>query len=81
METTKYLLTVKECCALTGIGENRFYELIRHKLITPLKLNKKGLKIRPAELERFLKDCEGKDLSDLNNIKKIDDFSDLENER
>jgi len=66
-----YLLSVAETAKRLGVASNRnfVYELIEKGLLKSIKL--KSLKIRNSEINRFLKWAEGKDLSDLNNIKEL----------
>jgi uncharacterized membrane protein YcaP (DUF421 family) len=45
------------------------YELIKKGKLKAVKL--KSLKIRKSALEEFLKENEGNDLSDLDNVRKI----------
>jgi hypothetical protein len=48
---------------------NYIYELIRKGYLPAIKLG--SLKVLKSTLERFLIQNEGKDLSDLNNIRKV----------
>lgn len=56
METAKKLKTTKQ----------KVYQLIKTGNIKALKLG--DLKITSFELERFIREAEGKDFSDLNNV-------------
>ena len=60
------LYTVKETAELLKTNPNYVYELIKRGLLPALKLG--SLKIRRTSLLIFLKENEGKDLTDLNNI-------------
>ena len=60
------LYTVSEVSKLLKTNPNYVYELINKGFLPALKLG--SLKIRRSS---FLKDNEGNDLSDLNNIKKL----------
>lgn len=60
------LYTVKETAELLKTNPNYVYELIKRGLLPALKLG--SLKIRRTSLLVFLKENEGKDLTDLNNI-------------
>jgi len=66
-----YLLSVAETAKRLGVASNRnfVYELIEKGLLKSIKL--KSLKIRNSEINRFLEWAEGKDLSNLNNIKEL----------
>jgi excisionase family DNA binding protein len=61
-----FLLTVAEVAARLKTNKNYVYTLIEKKLLNALKIG--NLKVRNSELNRFLKDYEGKDLSNLDNI-------------
>lgn len=65
----QYLFTVAEVSEILKINKNAVYELINHNLLTGLKLG--SMKVTKAELLRFLKTYNGKDLSDLNNVKDL----------
>lgn len=64
------LYTVSETAKLLKTNTNYVYELIKRGLLKALKLG--SYKIRRTELLRFLKDNEGKDLTDLTNIKELE---------
>lgn len=63
------LLTVPQVAKLihTDIGKTR--TLIKKGYIKALKLGE--LKVRRDEIDRFLKDAEGRDFSDLNDVKEL----------
>lgn len=63
------LYTVFEASKLLKTNVNYIYELINKGFLPALKLG--SLKIRRSSLLEFLKNNEGNDLSDLNNIKKL----------
>ena len=60
------LYTVKEVSELLKTNPNYVYELIKRGLLPALKLG--SLKIRRISLLKFLKENEGKDLTNLDNI-------------
>lgn len=66
----EYLYTVEEVAAILKVNKNTVYDLIRNGLLIALKLGR--LKVTRTTLLRFLKDFNGKDLSDLDNIKELD---------
>lgn len=63
------LFTVKEVAKKLRVNSNAVYELIKNGHLSALKLGM--LKITSTELERFFKYAEGKDFTDLNNIKEL----------
>lgn len=63
------LLTVSEVARKLKVNTDYVYSLIKRGNLRALKLG--SLKIRSTELDRFLKYAEGKDFSDLNNIKDL----------
>ena len=65
----RLIYTVQEVASILHSSPNYIYELIRKGYLPAIKLG--SLKILKSTLERFLIQNEGKDLSDLNNIKKI----------
>ncbi|ERK31790.1 helix-turn-helix domain-containing protein [Clostridium intestinale] len=65
-----YLLSVSDVAKRLDISRNQTYELINRGLIKTLKF--KSLKVRNSEINRFLSEYEGKDLSDLDNIRNLD---------
>ena len=70
-EESKYqvelLYTVKETSKILKVGIHKVYDLIDNGLLLPLKLG--SLKIPAVQLEKFIADYTGKDLTDLKNIK------------
>lgn len=74
-ETMVY--TVKEVAAILHSSPNYVYTLIKKGYLPAVRLG--SIKILKKSLELFLIENQGKDLSDLENIKPLD-FSKLENE-
>jgi len=64
------LYTVKEVAKAIKTNPSFVYELIKHGYLPALKLG--SLKIRRKALLDFLEKYEGHDLSDLNNIIKLE---------
>lgn len=66
-----YLLSVADAAKRLGIKSDRnyVYELVKKGYLKAIKL--KSLKIRNSELNRFMEEYDGKDLSDLDNIKDL----------
>lgn len=66
-----YLLSVADAAKRLGIKSDRnyVYELVKKGYLKAIKL--KSLKIRNSELDRFMEEYDGKDLSDLDNIKDL----------
>ena len=64
------LYTVAETAKLLKTNPNYVYNLIRKGFLPALKLG--SLKIREETLQDFLKLNEGKDLTDLENIKALE---------
>lgn len=69
----KPLYTMAEAAKLLCIDRNRIYKLYAAGRIKCLKLG--SLKVRAEELERFLRDNEGMDLSDPYNVKPLSEDS------
>lgn len=65
----EYLYTVEEVATILKVNKNAVYDLIRKGILIALKLGR--LKITKGTLIRFLRDYDGKDLSDLDNIKEL----------
>lgn len=63
------LYTVSETAELLKINRNSVYDLLKHNVIRGLKLG--SLKITRDELMRFLENNNGKDLSNLQEIKEL----------
>lgn len=66
----EYLYTVEETAKILKVNTSTVYNLIKKKYLTALKLGR--YKITKFELLRFLRDNNGKDLTDLNNVKELD---------
>ncbi|WP_194190838.1 helix-turn-helix domain-containing protein [Clostridium chrysemydis] len=65
------LLTVRDVAKKLKVNPNYVYKLINKGYIQCLVLGSK--KITDFELERFLKESQGKDYTDLDNVKKIEE--------
>ncbi|MCI8617487.1 MAG: helix-turn-helix domain-containing protein [Clostridia bacterium] len=65
----KIIFTVKEVSEILHSSPNYIYSLIEKGYLPAIKLG--SMKILKSTLERFLIENEGNDLSDINNIKKI----------
>ena len=63
------LYTVKEVSALIHTNPSYVYELIRRGFLPAMKLG--SYKVRAESLEKFLADSEGKDLTDLDDVKDL----------
>lgn len=63
------LYTVAQVSKIMKTSHNYVYELIRLGLLPALKL--RHLKVRKEALNEFLRRFEGKDLSDLSDIKPL----------
>lgn len=64
------LFTVKETAKLLKTNTNYVYSLIRKNYLKCLKLG--SIKVRKVELTRFIDWAEGKDLTNLDDIKELD---------
>ena len=74
----RLIYTVQEVASILHSSPKYIYELIRKGYLPAIKLG--SLKVLKSTLERFLIQNEGKDLSDLNNIKKVVIQVEVENE-
>jgi len=74
----RLIYTVQEVASILHSSPNYIYELIRKGYLPAIKLG--SLKVLKTTLERFLIQNEGKDLSDLNNIRKVVIQLEVENE-
>ena len=63
------LYTVSETAELLKVNRNSVSELLRKNIIRGIKIG--SLKITRVELLEFLEKNNGKDLSDLDNIKEL----------
>ena len=68
------LLTASEAADVLSIGINTMYKLLNSGLIKYMVLGKK--KIRSSELDRFMREYEGYDLSDIEHPVKIGEEKD-----
>ena len=69
LKEEKLIYTTHEVAKILHSNPNYIYELIRKGKLKAVKL--KSLKIRRTALEEFLLENEGNDLSDLENIRKL----------
>ena len=74
----RLIYTVQEVASILHSSPNYIYELIKKGYLPAIKLG--SLKVLKSTLERFLIQNEGKDLSDLNNIRKVVIQVEVENE-
>lgn len=65
-----FLYTVRETAKLLKTNANYVYDLIKLGYLPALKLG--SLKVRKVAIDEFLKKYEGKDLTDLNNIRELE---------
>lgn len=65
----RLIYTVQEVASILHSSPNYIYELINVGYLPAIKLG--SLKVLKTTLERFLIQNEGKDLSDLSNIRKL----------
>ena len=65
----KLVYTVHEVSSILHSSQKYIYELIRKGYLPAIKVG--SLKVLKSSLERFLIQNEGKDLSNLSDIKKI----------
>ena len=63
------LYTVPELARILKTGQNKVLQLIHRGHLNALKLGR--YKVTKEELQRFLKESQGLDLTDLNNIKPL----------
>ena len=69
LKDEKLLYNVRETAAVLGVNVHLVYELINRKLLPALRLG--SLKVRKSTLIDFVERYEGMDLSDLDNIKEL----------
>ncbi|MDL2294360.1 helix-turn-helix domain-containing protein [Ruminococcaceae bacterium OttesenSCG-928-D13] len=67
------LYTVKEAAEILRTNPTYVYSLIHKNLLPAMKLGQ--FKIRKESLEKFIESCEGKDLTDLDNICPLSQIS------
>lgn len=65
----RLIYTVQEVASILHSSPNYIYELINYGYLPAIKLG--SLKVLKTTLERFLLQNEGKDLSDLKNVRKM----------
>ena len=65
-QNERILYTVKEVSELLHTNTTYVYTLIKSGILPAMKLG--TYKIRKDSLNKFIADCEGKDLTDPNNI-------------
>jgi len=65
------LLTIKEVSQILRTNPTTVYKIIKAGHLTALKLG--NMKVRQASLDKFLAHFDGMDLSDLNNIKPMEE--------
>ena len=65
----EYLYTVDEVASILKVNKNTVYDLIKNGNLIALKLGR--LKVTKVMLLKFLKDFNGKDLTNLNDIKEL----------
>lgn len=63
------LYTVKEVAKKLKVNIHKVYELVNAGLLPALKLG--SIKIRKESLEEFLEKYDGKDLTDLKNVRDL----------
>ena len=66
------LYTVKEAAQILKCNTDYVHRLRRSGLLKFMKLG--SLKVRKSELERFLEESEGKDLTDPDNVTELAGF-------
>jgi len=64
------IYTVKEIAKILNTSPNYVYKLIDKGYLPAIKLG--SIKILKSSLDKFLEENEGNDLSDVNEIKKLD---------
>ncbi|MDO5557560.1 MAG: helix-turn-helix domain-containing protein [Clostridia bacterium] len=69
----KMIFTVKEVAEILHSSPNYIYLLIERGYLPAIKLG--SMKILKSTLEKFLIENQGNDLSDINNVKKINIIS------
>lgn len=68
---TELLYTVKECSEVLKCSVHYVHKLRKQGLLKFMKLG--SYKVRVSEVERFLKEYEGYDLTDPENIKPLEE--------
>ena len=72
----KLVYTAQEIAKILHSSPNFVYELIRKGKLKAFKL--KSIRVRKSALEDFLKQNEGNDLSDIDNVKRLSEYDDGE---
>lgn len=75
IENERLIYTVPEVAKLLHSSPNYIYLLIEKGFLPAIKLG--SIKILKSTLEKFLLENEGKDLSNINNIRRI--YTDMSN--
>lgn len=70
------IYTVQEVAKMLHSSPNYIYSLIEKGYLPAIKLG--SIKILKSTLEKFLKENEGNDLSDINSIKKLNQIENIE---
>ena len=68
--------SAQEAAKILHSSPNYIYELVKKGKLKAVKL--KSIKILKSTLEDFLKENEGNDLSDIDNIRKISVYENIE---
>lgn len=76
LENERLIYTVQETAKILHSSPNYIYELVKKGKLKAVKL--KSIKILKSTLEDFLKENEGNDLSDIDSIRKISIYEDIE---
>lgn len=76
LKEDKLVYSAQEVAKILHSSPNYIYDLVRKGKLKALKL--KSIKILKSTLENFLKQNEGNDLSDIDNIKRISECEDKE---
>ncbi len=69
------LLKIREVAQILRVNPNKVYDLIKKGHITALKLG--DLKVTRFELTRFINEANGKDFTDLDNVKEFNPSADF----
>lgn len=69
MLDSDYLYTVEEVAAILKINKHTAYDLIKKGHLKAMKLGR--IKVTKFELLKFLRDYNGKDLNDMDNITEL----------
>lgn len=75
-EEEQIVYSVQEVAKILHSSPNYIYELVKKGKLKAVKL--KSIKILKSTLENFLKENEGNDLSDIDNIRRISAYEDIE---